>query len=65
MKNSRYLAINPSNPRKYEWQRVRLKKEKKNYFFDNLRCPGQRSKDTRTSTNPRRTRNTLLARVPR
>jgi hypothetical protein len=26
---------------------------------------GQSSVDTRTSTNPRRTRNTLLARVPR
>jgi hypothetical protein len=32
-------------------------------FFDNLGCPDQRSEDTRTSTNPSGTRNTLLARV--
>ena len=31
------------------------------FFFDNLGCPGQRSVDTHTSTNPRGTRNTLLA----
>ena len=35
--------------------------------FDNLKCPDQNFVDTRTSTNPRRTRNTLLAcvRIPR
>ena len=31
------------------------------YIFDNLGCSGQRSVDTRTSTNPIGTRNTLLA----
>ena len=34
------------------------------YIFDNLKCPDQRFEDTHTSTNPRETRNTLLARVP-
>ena len=33
------------------------------YIFYKLGCPGQRSIDTRTSTNPRGTRNTLLARI--
>ena len=36
-----------------------------NFFFFNLGCLSQRSVDTRASTNPRETRNTLLAHVPR
>jgi hypothetical protein len=35
------------------------------FFFLNLGCLGQRSVDTRTSTNPKETRNTLLARASR
>jgi hypothetical protein len=34
------------------------------FFFDNLGRPGQRSEDTRTLTNPKGTRNTLLGGVP-
>ena len=35
------------------------------FFFDNFRCPGQRSIDTHTLTNPKETCNTLLTHVPR
>ena len=35
------------------------------FFFYNLKCPDQHSVDTRTSTNPKGARNTLLAHVPR
>ena len=34
------------------------------FFFDNLGYPGQGSIDMRTSTNPRETRNILLALAP-